>query len=124
MLMKKKPNLEGKVPESWACIDCGINTAPGNLNREQMEQALAADRTNQDVKQTYSELTENLQRQASNLESCGYGAVGWLSVHRMPRKAARPNPNRERLPSRRSTQSDTGDRAAAGTTGWHRLEVT
>ena len=39
--MKKmeKPDLRGKVPESWACIDCGINTAPGLMNREQLEQA-------------------------------------------------------------------------------------
>jgi hypothetical protein len=27
----EKPDLRGKVPESWACIDCGINTAPGPL---------------------------------------------------------------------------------------------
>ena len=39
----EKPDLRGKVPESWACIDCGINTAPGHLPREEMEQALAAD---------------------------------------------------------------------------------
>ena len=46
--MKKmeKPDLHGKVPESRACIDCGINTAPGDLPREEMEQALAADWAN------------------------------------------------------------------------------
>ena len=54
----KKPDLRGKVPESWACIDCGVNTAPGHLNREQMEQALALDWNNQGVTQTYGELTE------------------------------------------------------------------
>jgi len=26
------------MPESWACIDCGTNTAPGLLNREQLDQ--------------------------------------------------------------------------------------
>ncbi len=36
----KKPDLRGQMPESWACIDCGFNTAPGCLNREQMEQAM------------------------------------------------------------------------------------
>ena len=30
------------LPESWHCIDCGFDTAPGCLGREQMEQALAA----------------------------------------------------------------------------------
>ena len=38
-----KLNLTGVAPESWACIDCGINTAPGLLSREQLEQALAHD---------------------------------------------------------------------------------
>jgi hypothetical protein len=37
----EKPDLRGKMPESWACIDCGINTHPGSLNREQMEKASA-----------------------------------------------------------------------------------
>ncbi len=34
-------SLIGLVPESWACIDCGINTHPGSLSRERMEQAYA-----------------------------------------------------------------------------------
>ena len=54
----EKPDLRGKVPESWACIDCGINTAPGHLAREKMEQALAVDWANKGVVQTYNELTE------------------------------------------------------------------
>jgi hypothetical protein len=36
-----KPDLRGLTTESWACVDCGFNTAPGCLNREQMEQAMA-----------------------------------------------------------------------------------
>jgi hypothetical protein len=35
-------NLDKLVPESWACIDCGINTAPGFLNRKEAEQGFAA----------------------------------------------------------------------------------
>ena len=34
-----KPDFRGKVPESWQCIDCGRNTAPGIKNRAQTEQA-------------------------------------------------------------------------------------
>ena len=34
-------NLRGLVPESWACIDCGVNTAPGMLNRAEAEAAQA-----------------------------------------------------------------------------------
>jgi len=32
--------FEGLVPESWCCIDCGMNTAPGMLNRAEMEKAV------------------------------------------------------------------------------------
>ena len=53
-----KPDLRGKLPESWACNDCGINTAPEFKNREQMEQAFALDWNNQGVVQTYNEFTE------------------------------------------------------------------
>jgi hypothetical protein len=30
------------IPESWHCIDCGANTAPGLLNRAQAEKAFSA----------------------------------------------------------------------------------
>jgi len=40
-IKKEKPDLSGKYPESWACVDCGINTAPGMFGREQMKQAFA-----------------------------------------------------------------------------------
>jgi hypothetical protein len=34
--------FKGLVPESWLCIDCGVNTAPGMFNRTEMEKAVAA----------------------------------------------------------------------------------
>jgi hypothetical protein len=40
-MMKEKPDLGGKYPESWACVDCGINTAPSMFGREQMKQVFA-----------------------------------------------------------------------------------
>jgi hypothetical protein len=54
----RRQDLRGKIPESWACIDCGVNTAPGFLNRVELEQALAADWNNQGVKQTLGEHAE------------------------------------------------------------------
>jgi len=30
-------NLTGLMPESWLCMDCGVNTAPGFPNRKQAE---------------------------------------------------------------------------------------
>ena len=29
--------LRGKTPESWCCVDCGVNTAPGHPNRKELE---------------------------------------------------------------------------------------
>jgi hypothetical protein len=32
-----KPDFRRMLPESWQCIDCGRNTAPGIKNRAQSE---------------------------------------------------------------------------------------
>jgi hypothetical protein len=42
-------SLWGQVPESWCCIDCGFNTAPGCFNRAQLE---CASRIQESVEQT------------------------------------------------------------------------
>jgi hypothetical protein len=34
--------LAGFVPDSWLCVDCGVHTAPGVLNRPEMEAAIKA----------------------------------------------------------------------------------
>jgi hypothetical protein len=52
-------DAKGAVPESWACLDCGINTAPGCSTREQIEQAFAVIRTNNEsVTQRFDDQTE------------------------------------------------------------------
>ena len=56
-------NFDGLVPESWECIDCGVNTAPGCLNRAEMENAAKAlgrlSETNAaSVKQTIDDCSE------------------------------------------------------------------
>ena len=35
--MRDQFDLKGLTPDSWACIDCGINTAPGMPSRVEME---------------------------------------------------------------------------------------
>jgi hypothetical protein len=35
--MRDRFDLKGITPESWACIDCGINTAPGSPSRVELE---------------------------------------------------------------------------------------
>jgi hypothetical protein len=39
MRTNKKPDLRGLTPESWHCVDCGVNTHPGSLGRAEMGQA-------------------------------------------------------------------------------------
>lgn len=51
-------DLRGTVPESWACIDCRINTAPGFLNREQTERAFARDWNKNFLKSIRSKIWE------------------------------------------------------------------
>jgi hypothetical protein len=33
-------SLAGQIPESWDCVDCGVNTAPGVPNRAEFEAAM------------------------------------------------------------------------------------
>jgi hypothetical protein len=33
-----------ELPESWSCVDCGVHTAPGSLNRAEMEEAIRTGR--------------------------------------------------------------------------------
>src|SRR5436190_18517264 len=35
-------DLTGLIPESYFCVDCGFNTAPGMFNRVETEKAIAA----------------------------------------------------------------------------------
>ena len=37
--MSDEHDLRGLTPESWACVDCGINTFPGCPTRLEMERA-------------------------------------------------------------------------------------
>jgi hypothetical protein len=37
----KKIDHVGYLPDSWACIDCGVNTAPGVANNARMQQIFA-----------------------------------------------------------------------------------
>ena len=51
-------DLKGYIPESWRCIDCGVNTAPGCSTRRQAEQVFTAIRNDQSATQTFDDRTE------------------------------------------------------------------
>jgi hypothetical protein len=54
----ERVDLRGCVPESWACIDCGVNTAPGCFDRARLEPAYAVDWEGKGVTQTVDHLSE------------------------------------------------------------------
>jgi hypothetical protein len=49
---------DGSIPVSWACVDCGFDTAPGCMNREPLRQALSLIRAKQSATQTIDEHSE------------------------------------------------------------------
>jgi hypothetical protein len=119
-VMMSKADLRGKVPESWACIDCGINTAPSVLNRKQMEHAFALDWEKKGVALEFSprsevyHVKEAVWKAASMEPYDGWLCIGCLEKRLgrtlTPRDFVRNHPFNsfpatERLRSRRGTHS-------------------
>ena len=71
-------DLKGAMPETWACIDCGINTAPSCSTREQLEQAFnsTAIRNDEGIPQTFNELPEVYMVKAKIWKSAGMEDFG------------------------------------------------
>jgi hypothetical protein len=46
------------VPESWVCIDCGVNTAPGILGRDDLLQAIAKTKGAKFIRQVVDDKSE------------------------------------------------------------------
>jgi hypothetical protein len=93
-------NLKGKLPESWACVDCGVNTAPRLLNREQMEQDFAVVRIKQSDGQIVDELSEvytvrSKIWKAANIEPMG----GCLCIGCLERRLGRTLTAKDFMPN-------------------------
>jgi hypothetical protein len=71
-----KPDLRGLMPESWACIDCGFNTGPGCLNREQMEQRIARPRAGEGVEPYIDDQSEVYMVTPAVWEAAGMEPAG------------------------------------------------
>lgn len=65
---------KGVVPESWLCVDCGFNTAPGLLNRAEMEAAFAA--TPEGVTNTFNRHSEVYTLRATVWKATGMEPYG------------------------------------------------
>jgi hypothetical protein len=71
-------DLKGALPESWNCVDCGVNTAPGCLNRAEMEKALGGGviRKQQGVEITYDDRSEVYTVRDAIWKQAGMDAMG------------------------------------------------
>ena len=81
-------DLKGVMPESWCCVDCGINTAPGFKNRAQAEQAFAVDLEQSRLHAESQRVHRGLHHQGKGLAGRGHGSDGRLPVHRLPRSGS------------------------------------
>jgi hypothetical protein len=91
----EKVDARGKYPESWACVDCGVNTAPGCLNRVQVEQALMlaaarTGRTDQGVAERFDDRTEVYMVKPKVWKASGMGGMdGCLCIGCLEKRLGR-----------------------------------
>src|ERR1700730_16112473 len=76
MIPFKKIDARGVTPESWACVDCGVNTAPGMMNRIQIEQFFAANWNNRGAPQTVDDWSEIYMVKPVVWEAAGMDGMG------------------------------------------------
>jgi hypothetical protein len=83
-------DLQGLVPESWNCVDCGIDTAPGCHNRAQMERAFAAIGDDQGVEQTFDQRSEVYTVRSAVWQKTGLGPMaGCLCIGCLEKRIGR-----------------------------------
>jgi hypothetical protein len=83
-----KFDCRGLVPESWDCIDCGVNTAPGCSTRAEVEQAFAAN--TEGVRQTFNDQTEVYTVKPAVWKEAGMGDFdGCLCIGCLEKRIAR-----------------------------------
>ena len=93
----------GDTPESWLCVGCGADTAPGSLGRNEM---IAAYKAN-----GYTVPDIDISSQSPDQEVYTVRAAIWqeveavrLPLYRLPREAARSAPQAEGFRARRDIQ--------------------
>ena len=95
-------DLKGLVPETWCCVDCGTNTAPGFLNRADLEAAMIVDTGDAGVPQTLTSDSEVYTVREAVWTAAGMEMMGRVPLYRLSRKAARSRPAAKRLHARSS----------------------
>jgi hypothetical protein len=103
---ENKFNGPSVIPESWACVDCSINTAPGCLDRTQREQSLAG---NVYIENTIDEMSEvyvvkpRLWIAAGMEETAGCLCIGCLEMRIGRRLVHKDFSRKHTINSRRGT---------------------
>lgn len=64
---------QGAVPESWDCIDCGFNTAPGLMSRKQLEASFSVLSLNRSPQQTIDTDSEMYMVKKTIWQAAGMG---------------------------------------------------
>jgi hypothetical protein len=107
VLSHRKPDDEsakGVAPESWNCVDCGVNTAPGMKTRKELDAALlihgVAPLTLTWDQEVYT-VNDEVWR-ASRMEGCG----GCLCVGCLERRIGRKLKPRDFSPDHPFNQSE------------------
>jgi hypothetical protein len=72
--------LKGLAPESWLCVDCGVDTAPGCFNRAELKSAYAAEEArgeyNPGIEQTIDARAEIYQVRNAVWKASGMEPMG------------------------------------------------
>jgi hypothetical protein len=75
-----KLDCKGKLPESWCCLNCGVNTAPGLKNRAEAEQAFQIftllGKEDEGVSMKYDDRTEVYQLRDAVWKATGMKPMG------------------------------------------------
>jgi hypothetical protein len=114
--MRILPEHERKAtaptPDSWGCVACGVDTAPGFPGRPKMKQNFKRVRLQQD---DHRSQVESLHGQSRRVETCAHEARCRVSVHWLSREAAQATAQARGLYARPSVQLNAGYLAIATT---------
>jgi len=77
-------DLKDRTPDSWCCVDCGMNTAPGTPPRRLMAFVFQQAGMDAEVKSCITLGQRGLHRSRQRMEEGGHCANGRVPVYRLP----------------------------------------
>jgi hypothetical protein len=77
-------DLKHRTPDSWCCVDCGMNTAPGTPPAKADGILISTGRHGWRSEVIHYVGQRGLYRSRQRMEEGGHRANGWVPVHRLP----------------------------------------